>query len=557
MKLELHVTTIAFAGLCLVAGCGDAIDVGDGSTGHGTTETTDTTDTSAAPDTYNTVTSANHMSAGTGDSSTGDDNSTVDASTTEEPIADQPPEITSLLVNDDNDPSIVTKAGPVTLSVKASDDHELERVEFWNDRVDEPLAAIEVLGNDQVHLASWSLDHQDYNGTVTFWAVAVDDAGQESTSEEVALPVSLLPPGYNDPLTGTHDPLVAEVWSDVAVAPNGEFIIVGHRFEDGDDISQLVVERRSYDGDQVLDANFIPQPFPNKPKTAVAVAIADDGSFYVLAHVDVTQTFLGHYSIAGEQLDVWQPTGVQARDLVATQGRVIVTGNTGELGETDSKIRTWGFNASLFPWWSADYVGELADWNTGHAIILSDGVVVVAGTIMQDNQLRAGWIGAYDPANGEEQWTSRYGDNEEIRGIALHNTGYVTVGTVLTAPTRVRLRKVSFWGEPASDVYDVQNMPHDGDALGVTIAEAPGQEFVIGARSCKNQLQCQAVVRRYSWGAFFTSLLWHDVAGGITSTTTVTSIRPAPYGYTLVTGHGLVNLGQGPREQSWLDQYHP
>ena len=55
---------------------------------------------------------------------------------------------------------------------------------------------------------------RSHDPNLDIWAVAIDDAGQESTSEEVALPVSLLPPGYNDPLTGTRDPLIAEVWSE-------------------------------------------------------------------------------------------------------------------------------------------------------------------------------------------------------------------------------------------------------------------------------------------------------------------------------------------------------
>ena len=475
------------------------------------------------------------------------------------PPVDTPPDVHTIRISGDDDPHL-TAPGYHWLSVYAKDDHVIDRVEFRTSEDDDPVGVATVSDGAHGFGVPWELNHHKYQGLTTFTATAFDDTGQ-SASASIVLTANLLPTGHMTPLTGTYAPTISEVWSDIAVKPDGELVIVGYRTItlvqiDDDDLvfDRLVLERRSPDGDEIIAADFIDTPADTDVR-GLAVALRDD-EVYVLSDREGI-SHIARYGEDGEQLDSWASSGVEFRDLVVADGAIVTTGNTGTLNQTQTSARTWWFTPTLSLNYKKTINGDGADFNAGQAVAVVGEDVVVAGFVEQQNGERASLLARYNAFTAEEKWVRvLIGDDygERLADVAAVGSKLVAIGTSkIEGSTRIMLRRFNSDGTPEH----TETVLHPDEGEGRRLVAMPGDvEFVIAARTCTSEPKCTTRIRRYEWAGPHLDLLWSDWVGKSISETP-TALAAAPLGFALATRHGSVSLGEGHHEQSGLREYHP
>ncbi len=507
----------------------------------------------------NTVTSAS--STGTSEFEVSD-NATTSSETTSATTGDvpdtEPPDVFNLRINWSKNPDKITQPGPVHVRVDASDASGIDRVEFSHDKDVSPFAIGTDYG-DGSYGATVPINHQKFQGTTTFTVRAFDNAGN-SAFVSVDVDVDLPPSGYTSWLTGTKHESAGEVWTDLEIDQNGELVLVGHFTAEGD-VAQLVLQRLSPDASEIIASDF-EQPTPGIDTHASAVALLDDG-LVVLAHTP-SQDMLLRYQADGTITQKRIASGVQYRDVAARDGVVVVAGNTGELHDTPTELKVWWYSPSLALQHGRGAVGDGPELNAATRVRFVSDSVIAAGFVEKEGE-RGGWIGRFTKTADELWQRTHYdGDDEVISDATTVEGGrIVTIGTAFVdAKPRVRLRRLTLAGEqpPGTGPHDIPHLPYDAPFQhGLRIARAPGaNEFVVAARTCTVEPECEGSARRYRWTNLGPSPLWTDDDLGLPSpTTTITDLVEGPWGTTLLMYHCLVNFGQGHHDQSSLGLFHP
>ena len=459
---------------------------------------------------------------------------------------DEPPVLSLLRVNGANVPETMTAAGPITLSLNAYDDHGIVAVQLWSSDSENAPLVILPGHDDALYEHALSVDHQDDAGEYTFWAVALDDAGQTSETAKVSLSVELPESGtemWNYP-TGPHDPDESIVWQDAAALPDGDWIVVGFRQHKGEQ-PWLLVARRSAEGEPVEDGVITPV----QGMAGTAIAVAEDGTLFATALVDKVDTWVGRFTLDGEILHETVNAGAQWRDVAIVGDRYLVTGNVGEELLGDTKARTRGLTSTLEPYWSRTEYGD-GSTNVARSMVTLPTRVFVGGYVTDGAEVPHAAVWAYNRGDGAPVWDVTFDEmNEEIHAITLTDSNrLVAVGSINEGVDRMRVRELSLSGEPVSDITLLDTV---GDATAAAVAPSSHGEFILGGQRCDGG--CYALSRRYGTGSLY---LWEQEQG-VTEGSRVVSAESLDHGYTLLLGSHAINYGQGPVLTSWMRVVHP
>ncbi len=458
---------------------------------------------------------------------------------------DAPPEVFQPEVQGSNAPDPITAAGPVTLSVFALDDNAIVRVDFF---VNDTLAATVTDDHYGHYTHTLEIDHQDDAGDFEFRAVAVDSAGQSTSSGAIAWTVELPESGSslfyapNEPHPGEHI-----FWEDVAVGPNGEFFVVGFRVEDG--VTTLLAERRG-PGGSLIDDSWIA---PTKDRFGVAVTFMGSTPVVVARDIDGS-SWIARRLVNGAPLYQHIQDDVEWRDVAATDELVYVVGNTGMLANVGTaSARTWAMTPQLNPYWvRTENAG--GDKNVARAVTVADGRVFAVGQVSYENdQSEYGAAWAYATDDGAPLWSREFPtETENIHDVAVLPDGLRTAGSWdVDDGQRMLVRHL--------EVDDGSGVPINAleQTMAVEIAYAIAAsshgEYVVAGAGCTLG-ECFAQRRRYAGN----SKQWQaDVDGLKSPITRYVAAEALPYGYVALLGQHEVNYGNGDQGSSWLSVLHP
>ncbi len=494
----------------------------------------------------------NTSTSGTGGFATSSASLSGSSSSTGEPEGvttgdhiDAPPEVFQPEVQGSHAPAPITAAGPVTLSVFAVDDEAIERVDFF---VGDKLVAA-VTDHDYGHYTyTLLIDHQDDAGDFEFHAVAVDNAGQTTSSGIVPWTVELPESGswlfsvlHEPPPPGEHI-----YWEDVAVSPNGEFFVVGFRVEDG--VTTLLSERRG-PGGSLIDDSWMPQ---THDRFGVAVAFMKTTPVVVARDVDGS-SWIGRYTASGSLLYQYAVDDTEWRDVAVAGELVYVVGNTGALSTTDTNARTWAMTPELEPYWIRNENAG-GDKNVARAVAVADGRVFAVGQIAYDNNPQpygAAW--AYAAEDGAPLWAREFPtEDEDIFDVAVLPDGLRTAGHKENdGGKRMLVRHLQAddgVGVPINALEQTADVE-----VAYTIAASSHGEYVVAGAECALGAECFAQRRRYAEN----SKKWQVQSGLKSSGTRYVAAKTLPYGYVALLGQHDVNYGNGDQGSSWLRVIHP
>lgn len=460
---------------------------------------------------------------------------------------DAPPVIQEEKVNGSKFPDVVTRAGPVTLSVVAHDDDAIEHVTFWLDG--EFVATVTEPVDGWVYSHTVAIEHQDDAGDHTFAAVATDSSGQTTTSDDVTWTVEL-------PESGTsvvHAIPTASFgkhifWSDLAFSGSGNILIAGHYVKDG--TTYMTVEQRAPDG-EIIDESWI-----SPIKDRVGVGVEYDGVEPIIVGRNLDgSSWIGRYEPYGALKAEYEQDAVEWRDVEVAGDLVYVAGNTGALAQGNTSARTWALTRfDLIPYWICNE-NEGGSSNVARSLTvgaIEDELVVFAtGHVSLPNDERRGVVWAYDASDGEELWYRVFGlGSEDLHDIVVRGEEVRVVGV---APggygTEMRFRRLGTMGQGGFvQTLDVESTY---DAA-YTIAKS-GDAFVIGGAAC-SPTECFGQARRYEG----LEKVWVQADLGLLSPTNrVVASASLDFGYVALLGQYELDYGQGDHGMSWLRVIHP
>ncbi len=543
------VQLLLIATLSISAGCGEVFDAADEHNELADSEAEDgevmgDVDEDQRP-------GINTSTSGTGSdkpsaslSGTGTSTSDPEDITTDDHV-DAPPEVFQPEVQGSHAPDPITAAGPVTLSVIAVDDEAIERVDFF---VGDKLVAA-VTDHDYGHYThTLAIDHQDDAGEFEFQAVAVDNAGQTTTSGTVPWTVELPESGSSLFSAPDEPPPPGEhiYWEDVVVSPNGEFFVVGFRVVDG--VTTLLSERRG-PGGSLIDDSWTP---PTKDRFGVAVAFMDSTPLVVARDVDGS-SWVGRYTANGSLLYQYSVDDTEWRDVAVAGGLVYVVGNTGALSTTDTNARTWAMTPELEPYWIRNENAG-GDKNVARAVAVADGRVFAVGQISYaGNPQPYGAAWAYAAEDGTPLWSREFPtENEDIFDVTVLPDGLRTAGLKENdGGKRMLVRHLQAdtgIGVPINALEQTADVE-----IAYTIAASSHGEYVVAGAECALGAECFAQRRRYAGN----SKKWQVQMGLKSSATRYVVAKTLPYGYVALLGQHDVNYGNGDQGSSWLRVIHP